>query len=69
MARDAGVRTDFQEQLNQFYDLLVQAVETGDPTWLDSVLYSWSASLTQSNLQEGQKNISAVLNHMLILTH
>ena len=47
----------------------MQAVETDDPTWLDSVLYSWSASLTQSDLQEWQKNISAVLNHMLILTY
>lgn len=69
MARGAGVRADFQEQLDQFYDLLIQAVETGYPTWLDSVLYNWAASLTQSDLQEGQMNVFAVLDHMLILTY
>ncbi|MDI6769345.1 MAG: HAMP domain-containing sensor histidine kinase [Anaerolineales bacterium] len=69
MARGAGVRADFEEQLDQFYDLLIQAVETGDPSWLDSVLYNWAASLTQSDLQEGQKNVSAVLDHMLIHTY
>ncbi|MBU2610094.1 MAG: HAMP domain-containing histidine kinase [Chloroflexi bacterium] len=69
MARGAGVRADFQEQLDQFYNLLIQAVETGYPTWLDSVLYNWAASLTQSDLQEGQMNVFAVLDHMLILTY
>lgn len=69
MARGAGVRADFQEQLDQFYDLLIHAVETGYPTWLDSVLYNWAASLTQSDLQEGQMNVFAVLDHMLILTY
>jgi signal transduction histidine kinase len=69
MARGAGVRADFQEQLNQFYDLLVQAVESGNPTWLDSVLFSWSSALTQSDLRDDEMNISAVLNNLLILTH
>ncbi len=66
MARGAGMRADFQEQLDQFYDLLIQAVETtGHPTWLDSVLYNWAASLTQSDLQEGQSNFIAVAAHEL----
>lgn len=66
MARGAGMRADFQEQLDQFYDLLIQAVETtGHPTWLDSVLYNWAASLTQSDLQEGQSNFIAVVAHEL----
>ncbi|MDP2976505.1 MAG: HAMP domain-containing sensor histidine kinase [Anaerolineales bacterium] len=65
MARGAGVRADFQEQLDQFYDLLIQAVETGYPTWLDSVLYNWAASLTQSDLQEEQSNFIAVAAHEL----
>ena len=38
MARGAGIRETFQEQLERFYDLLVQAIETGDPAWMDSVL-------------------------------
>jgi signal transduction histidine kinase len=33
------------------------------------VLYDWSASPTQSDLREGEKNISAVLNRMLMITY
>jgi signal transduction histidine kinase len=68
LARGAGVRENFQEQLERFYDLMIQAVETGDPSWLEPLLYEWSSALTQSDLREGEKNISAVLNHMLITT-
>jgi len=68
LARGAGVRENFQEQLERFYDLMVQAIETGDPAWVDPVLYDWSAAPTQSDLREGEKNISAVLNRMLMIT-
>jgi signal transduction histidine kinase len=69
MARGAGVRENFLGQLDRFYDLLIQAVETGDPAWVVPVLYDWSASPTQSDLREGEKNISAVLNRMLMITY
>jgi signal transduction histidine kinase len=69
MARGAGVREDFQGQLERFYDMLVQAVDTGDPSWIDPILQEWSASPTQSDLQEGEKNISAILNQMLMITY
>ena len=68
MARGADVRENFQEQLERFYDLMVQAIETGDPAWVDPVLYDWSTAPTQSDLREGEKNISAVLNRMLMIT-
>jgi signal transduction histidine kinase len=68
LARGAGVRENFQEQLERFYDLMTQAIETGDPAWVDPVLYDWSATPTQSDLREGEKNISAVLNRMLMIT-
>jgi signal transduction histidine kinase len=68
LARGAGVRENFQGQLEKFYDLLVQAIETGDPGWIDSILGDWSTALTQSDLEEGEKNISAVLNRMLMIT-
>lgn len=35
---------------------------------MDPVLYDWSAAPTQSDLREGEKNISAVLNHMFLIT-
>ena len=68
LARGAGVRENFQEQLERFYDLMTQAIETGDPAWVNPVLYDWSNALTQSDLREGEKNISAVLNRMLMIT-
>jgi signal transduction histidine kinase len=68
LARGAGVRENFQSQLERFYDSFIQAVETGDPGWLEPVIYEWSASPTQSDLREGEKNISAVLNQMLMIT-
>ncbi len=68
MARGAGVRENFQGQVERFYDLMTQAVQTGDPAWIDSILTDWAAAPTESDLQEGQKNISAVLNRMLMIT-
>jgi signal transduction histidine kinase len=69
MARGADVRENFQEQLEHFYELMSRAIETGDPTWVDSILHDWSASPTQSDLREGKKNISDVLNRMLMITY
>jgi signal transduction histidine kinase len=68
LARGTGVRENFQSQLERFYDLMIQASETGDPSWLEPIIYDWSAAPTQSDLREGEKNISAVLNHMLMTT-
>jgi signal transduction histidine kinase len=68
MARGAGVRENFQDQLEHFYDLLTQAIETGDPGWVQPILSDWSTSPTQTDLREGEKNISAVLNSMLMTT-
>jgi signal transduction histidine kinase len=69
MARGAGVRENFQSQLERFYDLMIQAIETGDPAWVDPILYDWSTAPTKSDLEEGEKNISAVLNRMLMITY
>jgi signal transduction histidine kinase len=69
MARGAGVRENFETQLEKFYDLLTQAVETGDPSWILPILNEWSTSPTKSELQEGEKNISSVLNQMLTITY
>ncbi len=69
LARGASVRENFDEQVERFCEMLTQAVETGDPAWLDSVIYDWVSVSTASDLQEGQKNITTLLNQMLALTH
>ena len=69
LARGADVRENFQEQLERYYDLMTQAIETGDPAWVEPILYDWSAAPTQSDLREGEKNITEVLNRMLMITY
>ncbi len=68
-ARGSDVRENFQAQLERFYDLLIQAVISGDPAWVDSILYEWSNTPTQSDLRNGEKNMSAILNRMLMTSY
>lgn len=68
LARGMDVRTDFQKELEQFFSLLEQAVATGDPAWLDSILSNWAASPTESNLEQGEKNITELLSKMILVT-
>ncbi|MBI5952185.1 MAG: HAMP domain-containing histidine kinase [Chloroflexi bacterium] len=68
LARGEGVRTGFVEQLERFYDLLEQTVVTGDSAWLDSILYDWGHSPTETNLEEGEYDVSFLINRMVSLT-
>jgi len=68
IAPAAGVRGNFLAQLERFYDLMTQAVETGNPACMDPILLEWSASPTQSDLRTGEKNISALLNLLVMNT-
>jgi signal transduction histidine kinase len=69
LARGAGVRENFQEQLTRFFDLLTQALLSGDATWLDPVLQEWSAARTQTDLEEGQRNLSGLLNQVVTCSY
>jgi signal transduction histidine kinase len=65
LAKGVSVREDFREQFDQFIGLLEQVVETGDPAWFDPLLTIWANSLTQSDLEEGQVNLSRMLGEIL----
>ncbi len=69
LARGASVRENFDEQIERFCERLTHAIETGDPAWLDPVIYDWVSVSTASDLKEGQKNITALLNQMFLLTY
>jgi len=69
MARSADVRENFQGQLERFYDLMTQAILTGDPAWIDTILYDWANAPTQTDLRDGEKNMSALLNRMLMTSY
>ncbi len=62
LARGAGVRENFEAQLERFLDLFEQAVVSGDSAWLDPVLFDWSQSATLTDIVEGQKNATNLIN-------
>ncbi len=68
LARGEGVRAGFLEQLERFYDLLEQTVLTRDTAWLDPILYDWGHSPTETNLEEGEYEVSFIINRMTALT-
>lgn len=69
LARGAGVRETFEAQLNRFFDMLAHAMDTGDPAWLDPIILDWSNSPTTSDLRAGEKNITAILNQIFVMTY
>jgi len=69
LARGEIVRESFVDQLNQFYDSLQQAIITGDPAWLDSILDQWTEARTQSEVERRRSSISPMLNQILIVTY
>lgn len=69
MARGADVRANFEQELEQFFSLMEQAVVTGDPAWLDSILAGWAGSPTQSDLEQGRKNVTLLLSKMIAVTN
>jgi signal transduction histidine kinase len=68
-ARGAEVRANFEKELEQFFTLLEQAVATGDPAWMDSILSDWASSPTQSDLEQGKNNVSLLLSKMIGMTN
>lgn len=68
-ARGAEVRANFEKELEQFFALLEQAVATGDPAWMDSILTDWASSPTQTDLEQGKNNISLLLSKMISVTN
>ncbi len=69
MARGAGMREDLREQLQTFFGLLEQGIETGDPAWLDSIINVWAASLTSSDLEENRSSLTHFVSELMQLTH
>ncbi len=69
LAKGAGVREDLRAQLERFYDLMEQVVDTGDPAWLDPLLSVWATSLTQTDLETGQSNMTQFIKEIMLQTN
>ena len=68
IARGAITRKNFREGLSRFFDLLIQAVETGNPACLDPLISEYASASTQSALLEGQRNVTAVVHQVALIT-
>ncbi len=68
LARGIGVRESFVTELGRFYDLMMQAVVTGDSAWLEPILYDWARSPTETDLDQGQYHVAFVMNRIISLT-
>src|SRR6187551_1099196 len=69
LARGTGVRENFQNQLVRFFDLLDQAVVSGDAKWLDPLLIEWATARTKSDLEEGERNVTELLNKIITYSY
>ena len=68
LTRGETIRATFLAQLTRFFDLLEQALVSGDGAWLDILLYEWAAAGTETDLEEGERNVTALLNQLIELT-
>jgi signal transduction histidine kinase len=69
LAKGEGVRESFLGQLNRFYDLLLQAVETGDQETLKPLLTEWLQARTETEVEHLEGSISPILNQILLITY
>ena len=67
-ARNAGVLESLRSQFENFYSLLEIVVESGDRTWLDSILAEWAHSLTLSDLEEKTNSLTSFTAALMSLT-
>ena len=68
LALGMEVRAGFQEQLERFYDILIQSVENNDPGWMDVLLLEWAKSSTETDIEEGLYQVTFIINRMIALT-
>lgn len=68
LAQDETVRQAIAQQLEKFYDLLEQAMHTGNSAWLDHILLDWINAPTLSQLQGGENNAALALNKTIAAT-
>lgn len=68
LAQGMEIRAGLNEQLDRFFDLLIQSVITGDTAWLDSILLDWAKSSTETGLEEGMYQVTFIINRMMSLT-
>ncbi len=68
LSRGLVMRADLQFEVERFFDLLMQTLETGDPVWLDSLIQMWASSLTLSDLESHSSELLPFFNILTTTT-
>jgi len=68
LAKGEVLRENITDLLNRFFDLLLQAVETGDPSWLIPVLDEMLETRTQSDLENVEGSFTQMFNQIILGT-
>ncbi len=55
-------RDSLLDELDRFFELLVNAVENGDNGWLNPILIDWAASRTETDMEVDEVTLSPVLS-------
>ena len=69
LAQGESVRQNFVDQLDQFFDLLIQAVLTGDPSWMNDILDRWAYARTVTEIESQEVSLAPILSRVMTITH
>ncbi len=68
LANSSSMRESGTILAEQFFDLLVQAVENNDPAVLDNLLIEWSKALTQTDLEGSNSGLISLIEELSTAT-
>ncbi len=68
LAQGTNLRESIQGQFERFFELLEEALQTGNPAWLDSILLDWINAPTLTQLHEGAQGVSKIINQVISIT-
>ena len=69
LVRGSLLKDEITDQFQSFFSHLIQAVETGDPSWFDPLLETWANSLTQSDLEEERVVINDFITQIVQISN
>jgi signal transduction histidine kinase len=68
LANSSGMRESATDLAEQFFDLLVNALEQNNPAILESLLNGWAKSLTQSDLEGSNSRLISLIEELSTVT-
>ena len=68
LASGEELRDSLRESLDRFYELMITAVEIGDPTNITPVLDEWVETRTRTDLVSLESNLANMLNQLLLIS-